>query len=85
MVDCWRALSHLEGIDGVHYVKLGFGSTADRAIGVFSRPSRFIGENVNPSPLRTFQGGHNGVIQRDAQWNDILSMPRRFSINEIGK
>jgi len=34
VVDCWRGLSHLEGIDGVHYVKLGFGSTADRAIGV---------------------------------------------------
>src|SRR5215469_7168928 len=36
VVDCWRALSHLEGIAGVHYVKLGFGSTADRAIGVSS-------------------------------------------------
>lgn len=25
VIDCWRALSHLEGADGIHYVKLGFG------------------------------------------------------------
>ncbi|HET9995772.1 MAG TPA: nucleotide sugar dehydrogenase [Candidatus Acidoferrum sp.] len=26
VVDCWRALGHLDGAAGVHYVKLGFGS-----------------------------------------------------------
>jgi len=32
VVDCWRALSHLDGVEGIRYVKLGFGSPADRAI-----------------------------------------------------
>lgn len=25
VIDCWRALGHLEGVQGLHYVKLGFG------------------------------------------------------------
>jgi len=28
VIDCWRALSHLDGVEGVHYVKLGFGGAA---------------------------------------------------------
>jgi UDPglucose 6-dehydrogenase len=28
VIDCWRALSHLDGVDGLHYVKLGFGGAA---------------------------------------------------------
>ena len=28
VVDCWRVLNHLEGVDGVRYVRLGFGSAA---------------------------------------------------------
>jgi len=30
IVDCWRALSHLEAADGVRYVRLGFSNEADR-------------------------------------------------------
>src|SRR5215472_12156178 len=36
VVDCWRVLSHLDGVDGIHYVKLGFGSTVARGVGVSS-------------------------------------------------
>jgi UDPglucose 6-dehydrogenase len=28
VIDCWRVLNHLEGIDGVRYVRLGFGGEA---------------------------------------------------------
>jgi UDPglucose 6-dehydrogenase len=34
VVDCWRSLGHLDGLEGVHYVKLGFGGAADRVISV---------------------------------------------------
>jgi UDPglucose 6-dehydrogenase len=30
VIDCWRALSHLEGSEGVHYVKLGFGGADEK-------------------------------------------------------
>jgi UDPglucose 6-dehydrogenase len=30
VVDCWRVLSHLEGVDGILYVRLGFGGTVKR-------------------------------------------------------
>lgn len=30
VIDCWRVLNHLEGIDGVRYVRLGFGGEAIR-------------------------------------------------------
>lgn len=30
VIDCWRALGHLEGVDGVRYVRLGFGETNRR-------------------------------------------------------
>jgi UDPglucose 6-dehydrogenase len=36
VMDCWRALGHLDGVEGVHYVKLGFGGTVDKAIRVSS-------------------------------------------------
>ena len=26
VVDCWRFLPHLENVDGIHYVRLGFGA-----------------------------------------------------------
>ena len=32
VLDCWRALSHLEGVDGVRYVRLGLGSAAERSV-----------------------------------------------------
>jgi UDPglucose 6-dehydrogenase len=28
VIDCWRALDHLNGTEGIHYVRLGFGGTA---------------------------------------------------------
>lgn len=35
VIDCWRALGHLESIGGIHYVKLGFGG-ADEKRATFS-------------------------------------------------
>jgi len=32
VIDCWRALNHLEGVDGVDYVRLGFGGEAQRPV-----------------------------------------------------
>lgn len=31
VIDCWRALGHLNGAEGVHYVKLGFGSSRGKS------------------------------------------------------
>ena len=31
IVDCWRSLGHLDGVQGIHYVKLGFGGIANRS------------------------------------------------------
>jgi UDPglucose 6-dehydrogenase len=36
VIDCWGHLSHLEAVDGVHYVRLGFGGKAERPMGVSS-------------------------------------------------
>ncbi|HXY23826.1 MAG TPA: nucleotide sugar dehydrogenase [Candidatus Acidoferrum sp.] len=36
IVDCWRALGHLDGLQGLTYVKLGFGSTAEKPAAVSS-------------------------------------------------
>ncbi len=36
VIDCWRALGHLEGIEGLHYVKLGFGGAAQKPATVSS-------------------------------------------------
>src|SRR6266571_3859077 len=36
VIDCWRALSHLDGIEGLRYVKLGFGGAAQKPVGVSS-------------------------------------------------
>lgn len=36
VVDCWRALSHLEGQEGVTYVKLGFGASEGKPATVSS-------------------------------------------------
>jgi len=30
VIDCWRFLSHLDGVDGISYVRLGFGDAAER-------------------------------------------------------
>jgi UDPglucose 6-dehydrogenase len=30
VIDCWRALGHLEGIGGIRYVKLGFGGADEK-------------------------------------------------------
>jgi UDPglucose 6-dehydrogenase len=32
VIDCWRMLGHLEGVGGVHYVRLGFGGTTARTV-----------------------------------------------------
>ena len=32
VVDCWRVLNHLEGVDGIRYVRLGFGGEAERPL-----------------------------------------------------
>jgi UDPglucose 6-dehydrogenase len=34
VIDCWRTLNHLDGVDGVRYVRLGFGGKAERPVGV---------------------------------------------------
>jgi UDPglucose 6-dehydrogenase len=39
VIDCWRVLSHLEGLEGLQYVRLGQGSTP-REVGVPSCGSR---------------------------------------------
>lgn len=31
VIDCWRVLNHLEGAEGVRYVRLGFGGDSQRA------------------------------------------------------
>jgi UDPglucose 6-dehydrogenase len=32
VVDCWRCLNQLEGLEGVRYVRLGFGDKAEQAV-----------------------------------------------------
>ncbi len=32
VIDCWRVLNHLDGLDGVRYVRLGFGGEAVRSL-----------------------------------------------------
>jgi UDPglucose 6-dehydrogenase len=36
VIDCWRTLGHLDGVEGVRYVRLGFGGEAERPMGVSS-------------------------------------------------
>jgi UDPglucose 6-dehydrogenase len=36
VIDCWRALGHLDGIEGLRYVKLGFGGAAEKPVSVSS-------------------------------------------------
>jgi len=36
VIDCWRALGGLEGVDGIHYVKLGFGGAAAKPVSLSS-------------------------------------------------
>lgn len=36
VVDCWRSLAHLEGREGITYIKLGFGASAERPATVSS-------------------------------------------------
>jgi len=36
VIDCWRALDHLNGVDGVRYVRLGIGGAAERRMEVTS-------------------------------------------------
>jgi UDPglucose 6-dehydrogenase len=36
IIDCWRALGHLDGLEGLTYVKLGFGSAAGKPAAVSS-------------------------------------------------
>jgi UDPglucose 6-dehydrogenase len=39
VIDCWRALSHLDGAEGIRYLKLGFGGSAAKPVGVSSSAS----------------------------------------------
>ncbi len=32
VIDCWRVLNHLDGVDGVRYVRLGYGGEAVRTL-----------------------------------------------------
>jgi UDPglucose 6-dehydrogenase len=36
VVDCWRAVEHLQQVDGVNYVRLGFGGVVERPVSTFS-------------------------------------------------
>jgi UDP-glucose 6-dehydrogenase len=36
VIDCWRVLNHLERVDGVRYVRLGFGGEAEYPVRVSS-------------------------------------------------
>ena len=36
VIDCWRALDHLKGVDGIRYVRLGFGGAAELRVEVTS-------------------------------------------------
>jgi len=36
VIDCWRAFSQLNGIEGLHYVRLGFGEEVQKAAGTVS-------------------------------------------------
>jgi len=38
VIDCWRALSHLDGVEGLRYVKLGFGGASQKPIAAHSNP-----------------------------------------------
>jgi UDPglucose 6-dehydrogenase len=40
VIDCWRVLNHLEGVDGVRYVRLGYGAEAERKVEAASAPGR---------------------------------------------
>lgn len=35
VIDCWRAMEHLEQVDGVNYVRLGFGGVVKRPVSTF--------------------------------------------------
>lgn len=36
VIDCWRAVEHLEQAEGVNYVRLGFGGVVERPVSTFS-------------------------------------------------
>ena len=36
VIDCWRVLGHLEGADGIRYVRLGYGGELERSLEVAS-------------------------------------------------
>jgi len=36
VIDCWRAMEHLDKVDGVRYVRLGFGGVVERPVSTFS-------------------------------------------------
>jgi UDPglucose 6-dehydrogenase len=36
VIDCWGALDHLNGVDGIRYIRLGFGGAAERRVEVTS-------------------------------------------------
>lgn len=36
VIDCWRAMEHLDKLSGVNYVRLGFGGAVERPVSTFS-------------------------------------------------
>jgi UDPglucose 6-dehydrogenase len=36
VIDCWRALTHLDGVGGVHYIRLGFGGRSEQDVRVLA-------------------------------------------------
>jgi UDPglucose 6-dehydrogenase len=34
VIDCWRALSHLDGVEGIYYIRLGFGGSSRQNVRV---------------------------------------------------
>ena len=30
IIDCWRTLTHLDGVEGIHYIRLGFGDNSQQ-------------------------------------------------------
>ena len=39
VIDCWRALSQLDGVEGLRYIKLGFGGAAEKPVSLSSSPT----------------------------------------------
>jgi len=34
IIDCWRTLSHLDSVEGIHYIRLGFGDSFQQKLSI---------------------------------------------------